>query len=99
MNSLNFTVEVHCLHLCPNIGYRLYSNNDLLAERNWRWVLNVHIAEDIWVNLSLGINHSIRIEPVKTRHSPTFVLKHFNILSDHPINVISINEHAVTFRI
>lgn len=99
MNLLNLTVEVHCLHLCPNIGYRLYSDNDLLAERNWRWGLNVHIEEDIWVNLPLGIVHSISIEPVKTKHSPTFVLKNFKINSDHPIHVISTTERAVAFRI
>lgn len=99
MILLNFTVEVHCLHLYPGLRYRLYSNNDLLIERNWRWGLNVHIEEDIWINLPFGLEHTIRIEQITAYTFPIFVFKNFKIATNHPIDVMSTTEHAIAFKI
>ena len=59
--------------------YRLYVNQDLVTERDWRWDLNTVIYEDVWVNIEPGI-HSIRLEPILQANSVAeFGLRNFKL--------------------
>lgn len=99
MHPIEFIVEIHCLYIEDNSRYRIYANNDLLVERTWRWGTNIYIEENIWLNLNLGIDHIIRIEPLSTHKKlPPFIFKNFKIMH-RPINIISVTDLAVRFII
>jgi hypothetical protein len=70
MNDTNITVEVHALQPrwidIEKPRYRLYVNDDLFTERSWIWNQQIFIKENLSVYLETGINHTIRIEIIKS---------------------------------
>lgn len=68
MSQVNLKVQVHCLRPSwvnfENNKYRLYVNNDMITERSWIWDTKTLLDENIWVELELDTEHSIKIVPV-----------------------------------
>ena len=68
MNEVNIKVQVHCLKPSwvdfENNKYRLYVDNDMITERSWIWNTKILLDENIWVELELDTEHSIKIVPV-----------------------------------
>ena len=68
MNEVNLKVQVHCLRPSwvdfENNKYRLYVDNDMITERSWIWNTKTLLDENIWVELELDTEHSIKIVPV-----------------------------------
>jgi hypothetical protein len=81
----SITVQVHALqprwieHEKPN--YRLYVNDDLITERTWIWDQQTFVEENIQIEVPTGINHTIRIEIIKSDpfHLSQFGLQNFKI--------------------
>jgi hypothetical protein len=69
MNETAITVQIHALqpnwieHEKPK--YRLYINDDLITERTWIWDMQTYIEEDLRVEVSPGVNHTIRLDLIK----------------------------------
>lgn len=70
MSETAITVQVHPLQ--PNwIGheqpkYRIYVNDDMITERTWAWDINTYIEENLLVEVDHGVNHTIRVELIKS---------------------------------
>jgi hypothetical protein len=70
MIETSITVEVHALQPrwidLEKARYRLYVNDDLFTERSWIWNQQTFIKEHISAYLEDGINHTVRLEIVKS---------------------------------
>ena len=68
MSQVNLKVQVHCLRPSwvnfENNKYRLYVDNDMITERSWIWNTKTLLDENIWVELELDTEHSIKIVPI-----------------------------------
>jgi len=68
MSATQISLEVHCLG--PNWiqternRYRLYINNEMLAERDWVWPTHQYINENMWVDITPEILNTIKLEPI-----------------------------------
>jgi hypothetical protein len=67
-------------------SYRLYINDDLITERTWIWNIDTVIEENVWVELSSHVVHTIRLHPIRIPNSSIaqFGLRNFRI-NDNPI--------------
>ena len=85
MKQTNITVEVHALQPrwidIENPKYRLYVNDDLFTERSWIWNQKIFVRENLSVHLETGINHTIRVEIIKSNpmHLAQFGLQNLRI--------------------
>ena len=85
MSEVAISVQVHALqpnwieHEKPK--YRLYVNDDLISERTWIWNMQTCIEEDVRVEVSPGVNHTIRLEIIKNdrMHLAQFGLQNLRI--------------------
>lgn len=85
MSEVSITVQVHALqpswieHEKPR--YRLYVDDDLITERTWIWNIQTYIEEELRVEVDPGINHSIRLDLIKTlpMHQAQFGLQNLKI--------------------
>lgn len=85
MNETAITVEVHALqprwieHERPK--YRIYIDDDLITERTWIWDQETYIEENLRVEVSKGVNHTIRLELIKYNpmHLAQFGLRNLQI--------------------
>jgi hypothetical protein len=85
MNETTITVQIHALqpnwieHEKPK--YRLYINDDLITERTWIWDMQTYIEEDLRVEVSPGVNHTIRLDLIKDNpmHLAQFGLQNLRI--------------------
>jgi hypothetical protein len=85
MNETAITVQIHALqpnwieHEKPK--YRLYINDDLITERTWIWDMQTYIEEDLRVEVSPGVNHTIRLDLIKDNpmHLAQFGLQNLRI--------------------
>jgi len=85
MNETAITVQVHALqpnwieHEKPK--YRLYVDDDLITERTWIWDMQTYIEEDLRVEVSPGVNHTIRLDLIKDNpmHLAQFGLQNLRI--------------------
>ena len=85
MNETAITVQIHALqpnwieHEKPK--YRLYINDDLITERTWIWDMQTYIEEDLRVEVSQGVNHTIRLDLIKDNpmHLAQFGLQNLRI--------------------
>ena len=62
---VNINVNVHCpkLSWLPLLdsNYRIYVDEELLAERTWIWNYNTYIAETMYVDIPNNIPHKIHV--------------------------------------
>ena len=69
MSDVNLTVEVHCLQPRwiehEKAKYRIYVNDDLIIERTWIWDQDTVIEENITVDVTPEITHTVRVECIK----------------------------------
>ena len=85
MNEVNIKVQVHCLKPSwvdfENNKYRLYVDNDIITERSWIWNTKTLLDENIWVELELDTEHSIKLVPIldPIDSSAKFTLKNLRI--------------------
>jgi hypothetical protein len=70
MSETTITVEIHALQptwiSVESPKYRLYVNDDLITERTWLWDTYTYIEEKIIVEVPKGINHTIRVDLIKS---------------------------------
>ena len=104
MPAVNLTVDVECIRSCRSILnkhqilYRLYINDDLLTERTWIWRNNVHINENIWVDITKTSILSIQQLVVGDSEEGKFKLSNFNIIN-YPFEYKQINDEAISFTL
>lgn len=98
MSIVKIIVEVHCITLdsINESRYRLYADNDLLVERTWRWGEITIIEEEIWLNLPLGVSHTLYLNTVSMNSSTKFILKNFSIY-DSPYCITDSDDYSITF--
>ena len=85
MNETTITVQIHALqpnwieHEKPK--YRLYINADLITERTWIWDMQTYIEEDLRVEVTSGVSHTIRLDLIKDNpmHLAQFGLQNLRI--------------------
>jgi len=68
--QVRVTVDVHCVEKVEDFaGYRLFVDQELIAERNFVWDHNSkYIREQMTLNLTPG-EHPVRIEEVSGKFS------------------------------
>ena len=85
MIETKITVQVHPLQprwiYIEQPKYRLYVNDDLITERTWIWDIDTFIEENLQVEVPLGINHTIRLDLIKSdpTHLSQFGLQNLKI--------------------
>lgn len=85
MNETYIDVEVHCLQprwvADEQSKYRLYFDDELLTERDWIWSQDIYIQENMIVDVSPGLLHTIRIEVIKSNpaYLTQLALRNFNV--------------------
>jgi hypothetical protein len=85
MIETTITVEVHALQPrwidLEKPRYRLYVNDDLFTERSWIWNQQIFIKENLSGHLETDINHTIRLEIIKSdpMHLSQFGLRNLRI--------------------
>lgn len=78
-------VEVHCLQprwvADENSKYRIYFDDELLTERDWIWAQDIYIQENMIVDVSPCLMHTIRIEVIKSNpmHLTQLALRNLNV--------------------
>ena len=65
--------------------YRLYIDDDLITERTWIWDMQTFIEEELLVEISRGIMHTVRLDLIKSNpmHLAQFGLQNLNINGEY----------------
>ena len=68
---VDISVEVHCLQprwiQSENSKYRIYIDDELMTERDWLWDQNTFIQEQMIAEISPNLNHTVRVEVIKSK--------------------------------
>ena len=107
MDPIKLSVEIHCsqpswakmqpVTLQPS--YRLYLNNELIAERSWRYGDDYLISEEIYARLEYEKDYELKLEPLlKIATQANFLLANFNVLDRESI-IITNDDLHVSFKL
>ncbi len=107
MNLVKLSVEIHCNQpnwakvqpesFCP--CYRLYLNNELIAERSWKYGDSYFINEEIYANLTVEETNKLILEPlIKIPGLADFYLTNFSSFEREHV-ILSNDDLHVSFKV
>ena len=105
--EINLIFNVHCqrppwgiinpVNKFLDSRYRVYVNDDLIAERSWIWDNNTFLKESIWINSVNNLQHILKIEPVVyIPEQAVFTLDNFQV-ANFQADSTKINDLQVNF--
>lgn len=103
MTPVNLKVQVICLSPSwinyEKNRYRIYIDDELLAERDWVWSKETIIDEDLWIKAEPASRHIIKLIPVLQSDSVAkFALRKLRI-QDVLRSDVQGNDSQITFTV
>ena len=87
------TIDIHVERLQPGAGYRIYVDDDLFNERNWRWKGKTYLTELLQISARPG-KYTVKVEKIGSGKTK-FVARNLkiklgdaNVIDENTVEVI-----------